>query len=140
VPPDPLLRLRALCLALPEAVEKLSHGEPAFFVNGKMFAMHASAANHHGAGRASVWIKSTTANQDLMLRDDPARYFKPPYVGVSGWIGLWLDRRPAWSIVGARLQEGYTLVAPKRLLLTPNTRNAVVSSATLRSPRRSRNA
>jgi hypothetical protein len=140
MPPDPLLQLRTLCLACPEAIEKLSHGEPAFFVNGKMFAMHASAANHHGAGRPAVWIKSTTANQDLLLRDDPDRYFKPPYVGVSGWIGIWLDRRPPWTAVAARLQDGYRLVAPKRLLATPAVTKAVSSSATQRSPRRSPNA
>jgi predicted DNA-binding protein (MmcQ/YjbR family) len=116
MPIDPLPRLRGLCVGLAEATEKLSHGEPAFFVNGKLFAMYASPETHHGRGRPAVWIKSTPANQDLILRNDPARYFMPPYVGPSGWIGVWLDRRPAWSLVGALIEDGYRLVAPKRLL------------------------
>ena len=116
MPTDPLIRLRTICLALPEATEKLAWGEPTFRVRDKLFAMHASAGNHHGAGRPAVWIKATPGNQDLLLQDDATRYFKPPYVGPSGWIGVWLDRRPPWSAVQGLLEDGYRLVAPKRLL------------------------
>ncbi len=116
MPADPLSRLRACCLAFPEATEKLAWGEPTFRVKDKLFAMYASATNHHGAGRPGVWIKATPGNQDLMLREDPERFFKPPYVGPSGWIGVWLDRRPTWSAVQGLLDDGYRLVAPKRLV------------------------
>ena len=116
MPTDPLARLRAVCLELPDATEKLAWGEPTFRVKDKLFAMYASATNHHGGGRPAVWIKATPANQDLVLREDPDRYFKPPYVGPSGWIGVWLDQRPTWSAVQGLLDDGYRLVAPKRLL------------------------
>ena len=117
MPPDPLIRLRAICLARPETMEKLSHGEPTFFVKKKVFAMHASAANHHGAGRPAVWIKAMPTNQELVIRDDPARYFKPPYVGPSGWIGVWLDKRPPWSAIEALIDDGFRQVAPRQVLV-----------------------
>ncbi len=115
---DPLDRVRTFCLGFPEATEKLAWGEPTFRVKDKLFAMYASASNHHGAGRPAVWIKATPANQDLVLQDNPDRFFKPPYVGPSGWIGVLLDRRPTWSAVQGLLDDGYRLVAPKRLIAT----------------------
>ncbi len=116
MPPDPLIRLRALCLALPESTEKLAWGEPTFRVNNKLFATYASAGNHHGAGRPAVWIKAMPANQALLIDDDQDRYFKPPYVGPSGWIGVWLDKRPPWTAVQSLLQDGFRQVAPKKVL------------------------
>ena len=113
---EPLIRLRALCLALPDSFEKLSHGAPTFWATKRMFAMYASAANHHGGGRPAVWIKATPMNQALVIADDPERYFKPPYVGPGGWIGVWLDRRPPWNAVSALLEDGFRLVAPKTVV------------------------
>ena len=113
---EPLIRLRALCLALPDSFEKLSHGAPTFWATKRMFAMYASAANHHGGGRPAVWIKATPMNQALVIADDPERYFKPPYVGPGGWIGVWLDRRPPWNAVSALLEDGFRQVAPKTVV------------------------
>ena len=113
---EPLIRLRALCLALPDSFEKVSHGEPTFSATKKMFAMYSSAANHHGGGRPAVWIKATPMNQALVIADDPQRYFKPPYVGPGGWIGVWLDKRPPWNAVSALLEDGFRQVAPKAVL------------------------
>jgi len=118
VPADPIDRLRALCLALPTATEKLAWGEPTFRVKNKLFAMYASANTHHGCGRPAVWIKATPLNQDLVVRSNPDRYFTPPYVGPGGWIGVWLDRRPPWSAVHELLEDGFRLIAPKRLRAT----------------------
>jgi hypothetical protein len=112
----PLERLRALCLALPEAHEVEAWGEPTFRVRNKMFATFAAAGNHHGAGRAAVWCKATHANQDLLVHAFPDRYFVPPYVGPSGWVGVYLDTRPDWDAVGELLADGYRLIAPKRLV------------------------
>lgn len=116
MPVDPLIRLRALCLALPESSEKIAWGEPTFRVKDKLFAMYASAGNHHGAGRPAVWIKAMPANQSLVIDDDPTRYFKPPYVGPSGWIGVWLDKRPPWAVVQSLLEDGWRQAAPKKVL------------------------
>ena len=116
MPPSTLARLRKLCLAFPEAHEVEAWGEPTFRVRNKLFAMYASDGNHHGAGRAAVWCKATPVNQGLMIEAAPDRFFVPPYVGPSGWVGIWLDRKPDWDEVGALLEDGYRLVAPKRLV------------------------
>jgi len=110
-----LSRLRKICLALPEAHEVEAWGEPTFRVRNKLFAMFASAESHHGDGRAAVWCKSTHLNQDLMIRSDPRQYFSPPYVGPSGWIGVWLDGKTDWNTLREILAAGYRLIAPKRL-------------------------
>ena len=116
MPPSPLVRLRKLCLALPEAHEVVAWGEPTFRVRNKMFATYASAGNHHGAGRPAVWLKAAPGNQALMVEADPKRFFRPPYVGPNGWIGVWLDGRVRWGQLAELLLDGYRLVAPKRLL------------------------
>jgi len=89
--PGPLARLRKLCLALPEAVEVEAWGAPTFRVRGRLFAMFAHASDHHGGGRDGVWIKATRDNQALMIHSDPGRFFFPPYLGPSGWVGVYLD-------------------------------------------------
>ena len=113
---DPLIRLRALCLALPEAHEVIAWSEPTFRVRNKIFAMYASAESHHGKGRAGVWCNCMPMEQDLLLHADPDRFFKPPYVGPKGWIGVYLDRRPRWTAVADIVQEAYRLTAPSRLV------------------------
>jgi hypothetical protein len=115
---DPLARLRAICLALPEAHEAEAWGEPTFRVRNKLFAMHASASTHHGAGREAVWIAANHVSQDMVLRAKPDRYFSPPYVGPSGWIGVWIDRSPPWGEITELLRDAYRLKAPKRLAAT----------------------
>jgi hypothetical protein len=115
MPPSPLARLRKLCLALPEAHEAEAWGEPTFRVRNKLFAMYADAVNHHGNGRAAVWCKAAPGNQALMVQAAPERFFVPPYVGPSGWVGVRLDRRVNWRELAALLHDAYRLVAPKRL-------------------------
>ena len=116
MPPGPLARLRKLCLALPEAHEVEAWGEPTFRVRNKLFAMYAAATNHHGAGRSSVWCKATRSNQSVMIAIAPHRFFMPPYVGPSGWVGVWLDGEVDWPELAELLRDAYRLVAPKRLL------------------------
>lgn len=110
---SPLDPLRELCLALPDAHEVLAWGEPTFRVNNKMFATYAASGNHHGAGRPAVWVKAVSANQTLMVKASPGRYFVPPYVGVKGWIGVWLDEKPDWETLAELLSDAYMMTAPK---------------------------
>jgi predicted DNA-binding protein (MmcQ/YjbR family) len=110
---DPLPRLRAICLALPEAHEVEAWGEPTFRIRNRIFAMYASADHHHGAGRPAVWCMAGPGNQEFLVRAQPDRFFAPPYVGPSGWIGIYLDRRPRWSEVADLLRDAYTLRAAK---------------------------
>ena len=109
--PSPLNRVRELCLSLPDAWEKVSHGEPTFWVGKRMFATFADAGNHHGAGRHAVWCLATHTTQDLLVSRSPDRYFVPPYVGPSGWVGIYLDGRPRWTEVGERLRHSHELAA-----------------------------
>jgi predicted DNA-binding protein (MmcQ/YjbR family) len=113
MPPSPLARLRRICLALPAAHEVEAWGEPTFRVRNKLFAMYAGAGNHHGAGRPAVWCKAGPGNQELMVGAEPHRYFSPPYVGKSGWVGIWLDRGVDWGAVGETLADAHALIAPK---------------------------
>ena len=113
---SPLPRLRKLSLSLPDAHEFEAWGAPTFRVKNKLFAMYAHAGNHHGDGRASVWIKSDKENQALMIRTQPDRFFKPAYVGPSGWIGVFLDDSPDWDEVFELLRDGWKMIAPKKLV------------------------
>ena len=111
----PLTRLRKLCLSLPEAHEVEAWGEPTFRVRNKLFAMYASADTHHGDGRPAVWIKAAPENQAFMVQTAPDRFFVPPYVGPSGWVGVRLDGDVDWAEIAELLRDGYRLTAPKRL-------------------------
>ena len=115
MPHGPLTRLRKMCLALPEAHEVEAWGEPTFRVRNKIFAMYADASTHHGGGRSSVWCKSVHVNQEFLIRGAPTRFFKPPYVGPSGWVGVYLDGKCDWKELGDILREAYRLAAPKKL-------------------------
>ena len=136
--PSPLPRLRKICLALPEAHEVEAWGAPTFRVKNKLFAMYAEAGNHHGEGRASVWIKSDKENQALMIRTQPDKYFKPAYVGPSGWVGVYLDKKPDWDEVAEILRDGWRMIAPKRVIARSEEPQPEVSKAP--PPRKRRNA
>lgn len=101
-------------MALPEAYEKLSHGEPTFGVRKKLFAMYASAGNHHGRGRDALWCNAPEGMQDLLVTTEPEKYYIPPYVGVRGWIGIYLDSVDDEELE-AQVVQAYCMVAPKKL-------------------------
>ncbi len=127
MPNTPLSRLRSICLALPGAHEARAWGEPTFRVRGKIFAMHADADNHHGAGRPAVWVKAAPGNQALMIKAAPHRFFVPPYVGPGGWVGIWLDGTVPWTVVRQLLADAWRLTAPKRLLAASDAPVGVVA-------------
>jgi hypothetical protein len=121
---SPLPWLRKVCLALPGTSEKLSHGEPTWWVRGRMFVSFANASNHHGNGRHSAWVKAPDGAQRALVEADPERYFVPPYVGVSGWVGARLDGDTDWHAVAGIIEDGYRLLASKRLLAELEGRSA----------------
>lgn len=107
-------RLRASCLAFPDANERISHGSPTWFAGkGKVFAMLDD--HHHGAEHLSVWVPAPDGVQATLVEAAPDRYFRPPYMGPSGWIGVVLDTRPDWAAVEEHLRDAYLHVAGKRL-------------------------
>ena len=109
-------RVRALCFALPECSEKISHGAPAFSVAGKMFAYFRH--NHHGDDRTVVCLKTTGRDeQELLMEADPDLYSWPAYLGPGGWISL--NLAPAdtdWTHVAERIRTSWRLAAPRRLV------------------------
>jgi predicted DNA-binding protein (MmcQ/YjbR family) len=110
---DSLERLRALCLALPETTERLSHGEPTWFIRGKKtFVMF---ANHHHDDRLAFWCAAAAGAHDVLVKGDPQRFFVPPYVGVRGWLGVYLDVPVDWDEIAALVTDAYRCVAPKTL-------------------------
>jgi len=111
---DALDRLRALCLALPDANERTSHGEPTWFAGkGKSFAM---LADHHHDDRFAVWLAAPPGAQEALVGDDPARYFRPPYVGGRGWVGVSLDVAVDWDQLADLVEDAFRCVAGVRLL------------------------
>lgn len=120
-----LARLREICLALPGAEERLSHGTPAFFVKNKQFAHYWD--NHHDDGRLAIWCAAPIGMQEALTTADPERFFVPPYVGHRGWIGMRLDREPDWAEVAHVVGYAHRVVSPGR---------AGRGSAGARSPKR----
>jgi len=107
-------RLRALCLAFPEANERVSHGEPTWFAGkGKVFAMLDN--HHHGSEHLSVWLPVPPGLQEELVSAEPVRFFRPPYVGSAGWVGVVLDRKPDWELTAKLLREAFVHVAGARL-------------------------
>lgn len=109
---EPLERLRSLCLALPEVTERLSHGEPTWFVR-KSFVMF---ADHHHDERLAFWCAAPAGDQEALVASDPQRFFRPPYVGPRGWLGVWLDVPVDWTEIAEIVTEAYRTVAPRKLL------------------------
>jgi hypothetical protein len=132
MPPPALAALektRATCLALPWAEEKISHGAPVFHVRGKLFVMFAD--HHHNDGRLALWCKATHEIQRVFVESDPDRFFVPPYVGPSGWVGVRVDRpRTDWRAIAEIIEESWRMVAPKKALplLVSSARSALNSS------------
>ncbi|MFE0023075.1 MmcQ/YjbR family DNA-binding protein [Amycolatopsis sp. NPDC059021] len=112
---DALTRLRQVCLALPETTERLSHGEPAWFVRGKKtFVMF---ADRHHDDRLAFWCPAPPGAQEELVGSEPDRFFRPPYVGHRGWLGVRLDVDVDWAEIAEIVRDAYRLVAPKSLLL-----------------------
>jgi predicted DNA-binding protein (MmcQ/YjbR family) len=106
-------RLRSVCLAHPEATEKIAWGDPTWRVRDRIFAMQ--KGNYDG-GRPSVWLKAAPGAQDTLVDARPSLFFVPPYVGHKGWIGIYLDEaRHDWEVIGDLITDSYRLVAGPRL-------------------------
>lgn len=107
---SPSTRLRAICLALPGAVEREAWGDPTWRVRERIFAME-----KRDDGRVSAWLKAPPGAQQVLLGAAPERLFAPPYVGHKGWIGIHLDDGPDWAEVAWLIRRSYKMTAPKRL-------------------------
>jgi hypothetical protein len=104
-----LRRIRKVCLALPEVSERLSHGEPTFFIRGKR-AFVMMVDNHHGDGRFAIWCAAPEGMQQMLVEADPERFFVPPYVGHRGWLGFRLDRQFDEDELAGIVEDAYAEV------------------------------
>lgn len=101
-------------MALPEVTERLSHGSPAFFV-GKQFVM-LWPDGHHDHHFPHLWCAAPPGAQEELVRTEPERFFRPPYVGGRGWLGVRLDGHPHWQELATICEEAFRIVAPRRLV------------------------
>jgi hypothetical protein len=101
-----LQRLREICLAFPNASERLSHGAPTFFVREKR-AFLMVMDNHHGDGRFAIWCAAPEGMQQLLVDTAPDKFFVPPYVGHRGWLGVRLDRGLDWNELAGIAEDAY---------------------------------
>ena len=104
-------RVRAVAMALPDTTEKLSHGEPSFFVRGRMFATFDN--NHHGSGRIAVICNAPPGARESLIEGDPELFFIPPYFGKTDWFGVHLDRGLGWNVIGDLVKQAYATSAAK---------------------------
>lgn len=105
-------------MAMPEATERVSHGEPTWFVRGKKtFVMY---ADHHHDDRLAFWCAAPSGVQEELIAEDPEHYFRPPYVGHRGWLGVYLDVEVDWKEIGEIVADAYRCVAPKTLVARLN--------------------
>lgn len=118
-----LKRVRALCLALPDSSERLSHGTPSWYVREKRQFV-TLFDNHHDDGRLAIWCAATLGVQQTMVDADPERFFRPPYVGHLGWLGVRLDRDLKWDEVARFIRDAHATVLEK---LGPGRRVARVA-------------
>jgi hypothetical protein len=109
---DRIERVRQICLALPETWEKISHGEPTFFVKKKVFAT--CSLNHHNDGHVAVVIPAAIGIQEMLIKKSPRKFYRPPYVGVRGWVGVEIDSVSDKELA-LHLREAWALIAPPKL-------------------------
>ena len=105
-------RVRRICLSLPETWEKISHGEPTWFVGKKVFAMFSN--NHHKDGHVAVTLPAAIGIQEMLIKKSPKKFYRPPYVGVRGWVGVEVDRVSDKELA-FHIKEAWKLIAPQKL-------------------------
>ena len=110
-----LERIRGLCLALPETSERLSHGSPTWFIRDKKTFV-TFVDDHHGDGILGIWCAAPEGVQQSLVNEEPERFFRPPYVGHRGWLGVRLDVDVDWDEVADIVEDAYRTVAPKKLV------------------------
>ena len=113
---DPLERLRTLCLGLPEVTERLSHGAPTWFVRDKSTFATLWEHGHHDNDFAHLWCAAPPGVQGDLVAAHPDRFFRPPYVGGRGWLGVRLDGDVDWDEIADLCEDAYRVIAPQRLI------------------------
>ncbi len=111
-----LVQLRAVCLRFPEVTERPSHGAPTWFVRDKRSFVTLWEHGHHDNHFPHLWCAAPPGAQQELVDAEPERFFRPPYVGGRGWIGVRLDRELDWDEVGGICEDAYRTIAPPPLV------------------------
>jgi hypothetical protein len=114
--PSSLVRVRQLCLALPEVTERPSHGTPTWFVQDKKTFVQFWVEGHHDHDFPHLWCAAPAGVQEELVAAEPGRFFRPPYVGHRGWIGVRMDGEVDWDELAGIFEDAYRAVAPKKLV------------------------
>jgi len=109
-------RLREICLALPEVTERASHGTPAWYVRDKTQFAQLWPDGHHDKHFPHLWCAAPPGVQEALIGSAGDRFFRPPYVGGRGWIGIRLDSEIDWAEIAELCADAYRVVAPARLV------------------------
>jgi hypothetical protein len=136
VPPERLDlagRFRVICLALPEVTERLSHGAPSWFVRDRKAFVTLWADGHHGDDFPHAWCAALPGAQEELVAAEPDRFFRPPYVGGRGWLGIRLDGGVDWDEIAGLCEDAYRAVAPSRLIAELDSRARLDSDAANRA-------
>ena len=104
-----LEELRALCLALPETVERNSFGLPNFVAGKKAFV-----TLEQFQGRASIAFRLDPDVIERLSRNP--LFFATPY-GRGQWLSLRIDASFDWNLVTELVERSYRRVALKRMLV-----------------------
>jgi hypothetical protein len=113
---DPVVRLRSICTAFPEVTERPSHGAPTWFVGDKKSFVTLWPHGHHDIEFPHLWCAAPPGAQQELIAANPDRYFRPPYVGGRGWLGVRLDRDVDWAEIAELCEDAYRMIAPRRLV------------------------
>jgi hypothetical protein len=111
-----LEQVRAICVGLPEVTERLSHGAPTWFVRDKKVFVTLWEDGHHGVEFPQLWCAAPPGAQEELVETEPERFFRPPYVGGRGWLGVRLDVGIEVEELAAICEEAYRVIAPRRLV------------------------
>jgi len=122
---DSVEALRRLCLALPEVTERLSHGEPTWFVQVKKTFV--TTSDHHD-DRVAFWCAAPPGAQEVLVGADPERFFRPKYVGHRGWLGVYLDVTQDWDQIADLVRDAYREVASRRLVAMLDAGNGLTDA------------
>ena len=111
-----LRQVRTACLALPQVTERLSHGAPTFFIRDRTAFVNAWINGHHDNHFPHLWCAADPGVQEALVKATPATFFRPPYVGHRGWVGVRLDGGIGWDEVEDLCEVAYRAVAPQKLV------------------------
>jgi hypothetical protein len=109
-------RLRAICLAFPDVTERLSHGAPTFFIRGRSTFVQFWVQGHHDDEFPHIVCAAAPGVQEALVGSEPDQFFRPPYVGHRGWIGVRMDGPIDWTEIAELCEDAFRAVAPVKLI------------------------